>query len=485
MNNNKHIGKKEFFGFSIWQLASLMLIILTAVCPILHFTHYYEVRKLIRYILFPASVFMCAFAIIKRNMLKSLTSKLLVTIPIWICISFIICCYFRKDLSVLGYTSPTEEVYRVGVRNEDVYLYYSASAGSILICFVEAFLLDRENRKKGLDIILWAAVIIITIYSGSCILKSIKDPSMMILEGRLNGLSNPNNLGAVSLSGFVFCLYLMFGRKKWYWRLLLLFMGIVLLAAIILTDSRTSLLAALPAVFMFGYFQIKGIFSQKQLQRKTVQVFLGILTGVVLCAVPSVIRNPIKSSLNIAIASSHTDETLPLFSSERRSTVDLMTEEVTVKDNMSKGNTISSRRAHWESCLIRFKQHPENTIYGCSPIFKEYYYHTTDTGFKFYHVHNGFLGILLSYGLVGFALFAIFLLLLLVDSLWVITDSKMPLEVRFLPVLLIPPLLTNMMEEMLFTREDIQAPTVMLMLIAGFVVLYSEESKARKKKERI
>lgn len=468
MRMRKIFGYK-IFGFTVWQLLCIFLLLIAILCPILHRTHYYLARRLVLYILFPSSCIICVIALLRENLLITTTSKLLVAIPIWLGVSFFICCFVRKDLSLIPYGSPMDEEYRIGVTFKDAYVYYSACASSILLPFLFGILLPKEKRKRCLMIVFWFWAVFMAGYAGVCILKSFTDSGMMA-GGSLSALYNPNNLAAVLLPGVSISFYLLLLEQRWYLRILLSFMIVVLMITIILTNCMTVLIATIPPLFMFTFFLISEKGMKNRIRSRSLRVAIGVLIAALLCVVPYLMEKPIKNVFNNIVTSLPENTNRQLLFQNNSDAVQLIIEATD-----GEKNNYSSRTELWKQCLERFIHRPKDMLFGTSPLYKEQFYHTIDSGFTYGHVHNGFLGILLCYGIIGFLLFISFLFALCINSIHLFFNRHVPLYQRFLPVLLLPPLINNLMEEMFFTREYLQPPTIMLMLVSGFVILYSEE----------
>ncbi len=130
----------------------------------------------------------------------------------------------------------------------------------------------------------------------------------------------------------------------------------------------------------------------------------------------------------------------------------------------------------WNHALTAFQKDPFSWPFGATPCGALERYNHPDHPED--HFHNGYLGVLLGYGLAGTVLMAAFLVLLLIHSLRLIfIRNGLTESARYLPAVPAGILAFNMTEEMLITRDLIVEPAVLLFLTAGFVFVLSKELK--------
>ena len=147
-------------------------------------------------------------------------------------------------------------------------------------------------------------------------------------------------------------------------------------------------------------------------------------------------------------------------------------------------DTANVRLVLWKYAMGHFPSRRAPMLFGYTPmaVRDEFIAPNPDIITVYDHLHNGYIGILVSYGIIGFAGFAVFLVLLLIASLRLLfaKSGTVTDALRFLPVILIPILMVNCTEEMLFTRDTVQEANVWFALTAGFVFAAARSLKDKK-----
>ncbi|MDQ5984139.1 MAG: hypothetical protein RUMPE_01175 [Eubacteriales bacterium SKADARSKE-1] len=224
------------------------------------------------------------------------------------------------------------------------------------------------------------------------------------IESRLFGIfEDPNFAATTSVLVIMFSIWNIKVSKRKVFNIFYIINIAFQLFYLVLSGSRTAEISLLFSLLIFSYFTLRYKFSDINLH-KALKEFCFAFLGLALCCVLFFTMNLIKTGLSYLP---------PIISSQMSTTQghqDRIRPVVTEREDLKDNSDVSSCRVKiWESAFELFKSKP---IFGTSPRnMREYAKSAFPNGFiaqRSYAVHNIYLDILTSTGIVGFVIIAIF-----------------------------------------------------------------------------
>lgn len=244
------------------------------------------------------------------------------------------------------------------------------------------------------------------------------------IEGRLFGIfEDPNCAAVVAVIAIIFSIFNLRYVEKKLMKVLYVCSIFINFCYIVLSGSRTAAVAAIIVVFLAAYFMLRRKYALTKLNEVFGQIVLFLAAA--LCSVLLIfsfifarkVLSYLPEIVNSTFESSSVSETRP------RKHIDITREDVSNSTDVS-----NCRFKIWLSALELFKSKP---IFGTSPRnMRTYAKESFPTGFiaqRSYAVHNAYLDVLTSTGLLGALALLIFLMKYLIDVvrfLFVNLDNK-------------------------------------------------------------
>lgn len=246
-----------------------------------------------------------------------------------------------------------------------------------------------------------------------------------IYENRFTGIYvNPNNLGFTSVAALAFC-HILYKKsfidrvkKPAVNRILLALCGLTSLFSLLLCDSNAAIVLGIAYVFVYI---VCRFFANPPTTRKKLVVKLGslILIGVFLVGATLFIRTICQAGFSVVVS-----KTTSIVSLLNDSTQNNLAPDGTQKQQNQKPtepsssvtfshknkNIDSGRTKLWKESLDLFKLSPVIGISNGNIVLYSQEYLNGALSYSYHHndLHNGFLTLLVSTGVIGFLLFAIF-----------------------------------------------------------------------------
>ena len=354
------------------------------------------------------------------------------------------------------------------VKAEENADYFAAAVSVALICCSYAYSIPKDKRSELFGLLAWilsagmTAVAAIGIYvglSGNLTVFGGRDGVIVgALNHRLLLAVDPDIIGAASCIALSLILFLLLKKRSGFRSIVLVVMAVLVYTVMTLTGCKIALYASMLPLLFFGILKMRQWISNS---RAFVKAVAGIGFGIALCALAFVLFAPVNS-----ILLKEDQNTFRNIYGDDYSNV----AEGTIHDNENMDDYLEL----WTNAVTTFIRDPRSWPTGATPAGALSKF--IGQGRMESRFHNGYLGILLSFGILGFLGFLVYLVILAVRSIRLLfTKKTVPVQARFLPVLLLPILTINMMEEMFFTRNILLESNVFFTLTAGFIFMISGE----------
>ena len=366
-----------------------------------------------------------------------------------------------------------------------------------LVPILFPYITPKEKRLSGLEIMAWIytafffIISVIGIYSVLSAKDLFDGGVYMDPVNRLWLFDYFTNIGDMALVAFLLTLFLLSGKRRWPVTVLLVVMAFSFHSVIVLTDVRTAKIAVIPALFLFGYLKTEQIHLNME---KTKKILCSVLAGVVLCtlvflmfSVSSKLMSKIRSNSLGKRQETVSAETI----TERKDVVymslstakDIKTGMILMDENGDDSSLsereigldgISERLSFWEKVLQKLIENKEDLLFGTSPaISHELYTQNILSNF-----HNGYLAVLVDFGIIGFVLFMLYLVIWVVKSvkLMFLCPGKADFMARFLPAVGAGVCMEALTEEMFLTSVVIFPSAVILLLVCSCTFVFVREA---------
>ena len=382
--------------------------------------------------------------------------------------------------------------------------YLSANLKTLAYMVLFSIVLYGEDPDKTVEkwrfelrTIMKVFVITSALLSLICLLTFIFQINIEILTGdgymhtglednRLWGLYNPNIGGSIDVISILFSLGLILTSKvkRWYKIILLAMNTLLQYICLVLTSSRTALYTLIICLigFLFLYFN----FSQKKMSIQSIKGFaLNIVLSVLIGGCVLGISAPVKEAMSYvpgAVDSDIGDKLEDYFfkeNSEEKKTkkkenkkVELTRLEVLEGRD---GGILTGRLYIWNAGIRAWLKSPvfgisKNAIYDYS---KEYIQDKQWLIPLETSLHNGYLTVLVSSGIVGFCVYIVFLLksiLPLIKKLFLDIKEKEYILFALCMMTILDFLISECLEARLVYRTEIF--TALFWIILGYAVNY-------------
>ena len=420
-------------------------------------------RFLAAYVLLPVSLVAAGCGIIRRRLYTETETKLMLLLPVW----FVLGCFvnFGQGVTKTGHS------------------FFASILSVSVFCFSFAFLISEQNRMKVFRLLAWIWSAPMTVASlfglylavtGTRFVREGHDEPIGVTgEHRLFLFGNSNTLGVMCCIAFALLLFLILAEKKKTARITVAVMAFFVFVCMALSDCRSAKLAMLPCIVVFVFLLTGRGFRGKGLKKVLLCAVLAGASAALLLLAWSGVKKGVNAVHQAAFSGTgaQTQETEYLDSRDYKVTDDLY-------------DTANVRLVLWKYAMEHFPARSLPMLFGYTPmaVRDEFIAPNPNIITVYDHLHNGYIGILVSYGIIGLAGFVAFLVLLLIASLRILFAKSAAVTdaLRFLPVILIPILVVNCTEEMLFTRDTIQEANVWFALTAGFVFAVARKLNNKK-----
>ena len=415
------------------------------------------------YVLFPLSLLLTGgYLYANRGRSLRLEEKLVCALPLW----FVVGCAvnYATGVTTIGYP------------------FFASIVSVALFCFFFFRMISEKESERALRIFAWCWAAPVTLASlfgiylavtGTKLSRAGHDEPIGVTgEGRLFLFGNPNTFGVICCIALALLLYLLLRERKKGLIGTEAGMAAVVFIGLALSDCRSAKIAMLPALFLFGFFLVKRI-TKKAGKR---EIVLALTAGILLCVCMVLAWSGIKKGINAILDAEYSVSD----GTEASEKVDhLDSRDYTVTEDLY--DTANVRLVLWKYAMEHIADRPLSLILGYTPMAVKDEFIAPNPGIitVYDHIHCGYIGLLISYGLVGVAGTLLFLVLLLIASCRILfsgSDRISDAE-RFLPAILALILIVNCTEELLFTRDTIQETNVFFALIAGYVFMKAGKLK--------
>ncbi len=415
-------------------------------------------RALTAYVLFPLSLLLFGVMLWHGRLFRFTDIKLLLAAFVWMNIS----CLMNFN--------------RVGM--SECIPFYANACAIALLCYPLAYALDEKRRIRSLDWLagVWivpvacsSVVGIVLALTQKLLFRSSDSAPAGMYNGRLWLILDPNMYALLLCTALCLVLYLLLSRRGPFVKALLIAAGLSMLIALALTGNRTAKFALLPAAFFFAAIIIWKLMQKKS---KCIRLLAASLAGVLFCALLLLGARGVTTGFNALMSTGTSAQTAMQDSGNTVQSVG--SSEATMRD-LSDTKNISSRFAIWRYALDQLFDEKDVLLRGATPALSLSMFMGPDLPYN--HFHNAYLGVLLSYGMPGFLIMAAFLIYLLIQLFRLLFSARadLPLAIRFLPVILLPILIINLFEEMLFTRSFVSELDVWLGIIGGYTTVLARQ----------
>lgn len=370
-------------------------------------------------------------------------NKLLIHREIWLLFAFVLFAFLSCCINALLFQS---------IRN---YKRFAVPMTVLLISATFPYVVKEEYRCKYVIFAFWLAIIASSILSavGAYVVFSGKPVTIEAfglsaeLEKNLLYIFNNPNICASIAGMTVVLLIVMFFRYR----------GIAPragISALILlnyyvvarTQCRAVRLSLLAVAFMLAVMVGMKLFKKQQ---KIWRVIFSLLMGMSAVAALWYLHEGLLLFPQVPLA---VEDGKQVFSRKIAFTTD---------------HSFMWRVSEWATAFKRFFSEPLSVVLGASPIRVEGYLSTLP------HFHNGYLGIIFSYGFIGFGIMAAYLVLFLINAIKLFFQNKdVPAFIRILPAVSVFALMSFLTEENFITREYDLLCTICMFLANGIVFQY-------------
>lgn len=225
------------------------------------------------------------------------------------------------------------------------------------------------------------------------------------IEGRLFGIfEDPNYAAIVAAIVIIFSIFNMKHTRKSYLKAFYVFNILINFCYVVLSGSRTAEVSAIITTFLFAYFVFFRKFEEKKMHsllKQVILVFSSLLCSVALIFGFVVVRRTLSYLPGFFVPRF---ETTSAVEQRTRKQVDTTREDVNNSADVS-----NCRFKIWASAFELFKSKP---FFGTSPRnMRDYAKAEFPNGFiaqRSYAVHNAYLDVLTSTGIIGLLMLAIF-----------------------------------------------------------------------------
>ncbi len=348
---------------------------------------------------------------------------------------------------------------------------------SFFILFLVGYVLSKQEVKKILDI---AVLVIIAVMTGLMIwvLRAVCEPSVIQLPGggaigmtsasfsggggRLSiNNCHPNTVGAYAEVILMMCLYLAI-TKKGVIRIFSIFAMIIHYFVLILSDSRTCILAA---AFSIGVVAFKLVFDAAKGKDIWKRWLFGFMALIVCFALVVGLQKPVRIGY----------ESISHFSELTSSSTEPSGREMEL--------TTNGRNILWTAAVKSAFSRPRNAVFGVTPVavVSEI---TKWSGTDWGYTHNQFLEVLVANGIPGLMLYLAWLVLIAIKCVKkvLLKDSSMQKGMIVIGGVILMLVAANLFEATLayyrFFTEG------MFFLLCGIVAYQSEERNEQGKKRK-
>ncbi len=374
------------------------------------------------------------------------------------------------------------------------YTWFAATCAALFLCYSLPYAFDKDTAGHVLTVLaittvlsasLLCAVSLIAIYAPAIAEKA---PSVFegigFWDGRLSIDIHPNRSSPPLAAAIVLAGYLIARAKRPWQRVLWVLCALICYIPLSLTVSRTAIIAAGLAVGfeVFLALRVRLRAMTKTLQRTLLCAAAGCVALVLLYKGAELVgqaNNAYFARVEAAAqqeAAVQVAETAPQATEAEEAAAQpeaAAAPETQVADRGLTGvDSFSGRTDIWLGVWNGLKENPRILLFGTGPavagnVMAPYFPEGSPVGL----FHNSLMGALVSFGVVGLLLAAVFLVFTAVFA-WRLSFGQMDdaesLAVRMLPAMLLFTLAEAMMEDFLFASLSLNIVLIWFMIAAGF-----------------
>ena len=326
------------------------------------------------------------------------------------------------------------------------------TAVSLLVLFPLGCAVSRHGWVKTGRILLWIILlawsafmlfVLVSVFRGA-VIPVPSGGAILMKDNSLLLNCNRNTTGAIELVFLLGCCYAACRNRLIVWKVLFGLSALVHYAALVLSNSRTAVFAALPACAA-----IAGIMVYLALKNKkgAVRLIAALAAGLIAAAAFYLLRGPVFSAYN---ASVHADKAAVQTQSAGDTAVSAAAAAETaeaVRDLVTNGEiNLTGRIPIWRAAFNGLFTSVRTFVFGVTPPSVPSMIDQMRGRTYNMYTHNQFLEIAASTGVPGLILFLSWLALMGRDALRLFLKKKERSPLLLLPVLILSLLLANLTE---------------------------------------
>lgn len=374
------------------------------------------------------------------------------------------------------------------LRIEDAYLFEMAVC--IFLLFSMTSIVGGENAKKLPELLIHIVVILYTVFTAMCLWRIFHLEVMTFPSGEQGGFTEKvqlilgahyNITGMIAITMFCLCIYMIFTQEPAI-KVLYVLLGIVQLAVVYLSNSRTIFVGLIVFVAAVGFFcPWKALEKKKPPIRLIVSLlicgmcigtFWGLRTGTfVLFEKVTHFSEELEKEAGNLSAESGKYSADELMSRGQYETTQLAK---TGADNVRKLNNLSNRTGVWKAALKVMGSSLQRfffgvTSFGVTDAIRDIGgYHKEDVA----HAHNIILQVGISMGVPSMILFFTFLILVAIRCIRILL-RKTGIGSYMIPSIVLCFVVINMGEAYLVGYFSVMA--CFFYLFCGYIVAMDRE----------
>ena len=282
-----------------------------------------------------------------------------------------------------------------------------------------------------------------------------------LMDNRVWGFYNPNTGGSICVISLVFS-YMQFGTNRGKSRLFLILNMIFQYLYLILTLSRSAWYIFLGVIVLYGIFHIliPTLLCQDYIMKKMKKIVIFLCLFVAVLISPDIIKNTVVVIPN-TIMELHNME------AEEEKIVSVSLERID-EEKIAEQDSTNGRVEIWKAGWEIFKTSPLFGVGSENIVEEGEQYLTGDrlSNLQKGGLHNSYLMILTSSGIIGFLIMAIFFGCLVIEGFWYLFRRKQK-YVMLLVILILGMMANELMEARLVYNTSYL--NIIFWILTGFV----------------
>ena len=322
------------------------------------------------------------------------------------------------------------------------------TAVSLLVLFPLGCAVSRDGWVKTGKLLMafimlaWSAFmvfVLIRVFRGGVILTP-NGGAILMRAGSLSLNCNRNTTGAIELVFLLGCCYAACRAKRVVWKALFGFSALVHCIALILSNSRTTVFAALPALGGSAGIMVYLALKNKKI---TTRLVIALLAGLAVAGAFYSLRGPVFSLYNASASSAQQTQTAEEAADSTAETA----ASGRARDLLTNGEiNLTGRLPIWKATLGGITSSFRTFIFGVTPPSVPSMIDQVRGTNHNYYSHNQFLEVAAATGVPGLCIFLVWLAIIGKDMFRLFFRQKERSMLLILPVLILSLLLANMTE---------------------------------------